>query len=67
MEYVDALPFVVDALEKALEVEGELYAWNDGHPLEGGYGAYAAAAKVLVHRLEVSNRSGVSASGGRKQ
>jgi hypothetical protein len=52
IEYVDALPFLVDALDKALEVGDELYLWDSGHPLKAGYQAYAAAAAALVKRLE---------------
>jgi lysophospholipase L1-like esterase len=52
IEWIDALPFLIDALDRALETGDELYLWDSGHPLAAGYRAYAEAAAALVERLE---------------
>jgi hypothetical protein len=48
----DALPFVVDGLERAIDQDEPFYKPNDGHPLERGYESYADAAIGLLARLD---------------
>ncbi len=47
--YVDALPWIVAALESAVDREEHFYPnLRDEHPLESGYEAYAEAAAELL-------------------
>ena len=51
--HLDALPFVVAALETAVQQGRAFYpTLRDGHPLESGYAAYAAAGAELLRRAQ---------------
>jgi hypothetical protein len=53
VSHLDALPFVVAALDAAVRQGQTFYpTLRDGHPLESGYAAYAAAAAELLHRAQ---------------
>lgn len=51
--YRSALPEVIAALEKGLKENRNFYRPDDdGHPLQDGYAAYAAAAKKLLGQIQ---------------
>ena len=48
---VSSLPDALTAFSEAVAHDQEFYPYGDGHPLESGYEAYAAAAARLVQTL----------------
>ncbi|MGI9330958.1 MAG: SGNH/GDSL hydrolase family protein [Gammaproteobacteria bacterium] len=51
--HLNALPFVVAALDGSIQRGQPFYpTLRDGHPLESGYAAYAAAAAELLRRAQ---------------
>ena len=50
--YVDATPWVVEALAAAVKRGEPFYKVDDGHPFAAGYAAYAEAAASALEQIE---------------